>query len=443
MTVTAAIAPSHMGESNAAWQERKNSAMARGEGNAAPIFVDRALGSEIWDVEGRRYIDFATGIAVCNTGHMHPRVHAAVSAQLDRFSHSCVMVTPYDSAVRLAERLNAIAPGPSPKKTMFVTTGAEAVENSIKIARSHTRRRGVIAFDGGYHGRTMMTLGLTGKITPYKNGFGPFPGDIYRAPFPVAYHGISVEASLRALDTLFKTDIEPGDCAAIIVEPIQGEGGFYPAPPEFLQALRNLCDAHGIMLIFDEIQTGFARSGRMFAAERSGVEPDLMTMAKGLAGGFPLAAVVGKADVMDAPEPGGLGGTYAGSPIGCAAALAVLDIITDEKLVDAANRIASQFSRRLHALRDEFPDLLGEIRCDHGAMIALEIIEGGDASRPNAALTKAILAHAYGEGLIALTCGVRGNVFRFLPALTIDEALVAEGLDIFERCVRKAVAAMP
>lgn len=423
--------------SNAAWQDRKNAAIARGEANLAPVYVDRARGSEVWDVEGRRYIDFGTGIAVCNTGHMHPKIRAAVDAQLDRFSHSCVMVTPYDSAVMLAERLNALAPGATPKKTMFVTTGAEAVENSIKIARAHTGRRGVIAFDGGYHGRTMMTLGLTGKVTPYKNRFGPFPSEIYRAPFPIAYHGISVEQSLDALETLFKTDIEPRDCAAIILEPVQGEGGFYPAPDGFLQALRKICDVHGIMLILDEIQTGFGRTGKMFAAEYSGVEADLMPVAKGLAGGFPLAAVIGKAEVMDAPEPGGLGGTYAGSPIGCAAALAVLDIIEEENLIASAQHIGAIFAARLGVLKTEFPERIGQIRCERGAMIALELVKGGQADQPDAEMTKAILAAAYQEGLIALTCGTRGNVFRFLPALTISDDLAHEGLDIFERCFRR------
>ncbi len=442
MNVSAKVESLREVNDNAAWQARKNAAIARGEGNAAPIYVDRARGSEIWDVEGRRYVDFGAGIAVCNTGHMHPRIHAAVSAQLERFSHTCVMVTPYDSAVMLAERLNKCAPGPNPKKSMFVTTGAEAVENAIKIARSHTGRRGVIAFDGGYHGRTMMTLGLTGKVTPYKNRFGPFPGEIYRAPFPISYHGISTEDSLRALHTLFKTDIEPDDCAAIIVEPVQGEGGFYSAPNEFLQALRQVCDDHGIMLIIDEIQTGFGRTGKLFAAEHAGVEADLMTVAKGLAGGFPLAAVIGKSEVMDTPEPGGLGGTYAGSPIGCAAALAVLDVIEEEKLVEASGRIGRAFGRRLLALKSEFPDQIGDVRCDRGAMIALELVENGDANRPDAALTKAIVTTAYQKGLIALTCGVRGNVFRFLPALTISDELIHEGLDIFEECFRDAIVEM-
>lgn len=425
--------------SNAAWQARKDAAMARGEGNVAPVFVERASGSEIWDVEGKRYIDFATGIAVCNTGHMHPKVHHAVAAQLERFSHTCVMVTPYDVAVLLAERLNSLAPGKSQKKTMFVTTGAEAVENCIKIARAHTGRRGVIAFDGGYHGRTMMTLGLTGKITPYKNNFGPFPGEIFRAPFPIPYHGVSVETSVKTLDMLFKTDIDPGDCAAIILEPVQGEGGFYPAPKAFVQHLRALCDRHGIVLIMDEIQTGFARTGKFFACEHSDVEPDLMTFAKGVAGGFPLAGVVGKAEIMDAPAPGGLGGTYAGSPVGCAAALAVLDVIAEENLVERAAHIGALFKNRLLTLQKTHPRRIGEVRADHGAMIAIELVKDGDTAEPDAALTKTLLIECYKRGLVMLSCGIYGNAIRFLPALTISDELISEGLSIFAEAFQEII----
>jgi 4-aminobutyrate aminotransferase/(S)-3-amino-2-methylpropionate transaminase len=364
------------GTGNAEWQERKVAAIARGQGNIAPVYVERAKNAELWDVEGKRYIDFGTGIAVCNTGHSNPKVVAAVKEQLDRFSHTCVMVTPYDTAVRLAEALNELAPGSSAKKSMFVTTGAEAVENTIKIARAYTGRRGVIAFNGGFHGRTLLAMGLTGKITPYKNLFGPFPGEVYHAPFPIEYHGVSVEDSIKALHALFKADIAPTDVAAIIVEPVQGEGGFYPAPNEFMRALRGICDEHGIVLVADEIQTGFGRTGRFFATEYSGIEPDLMTVAKGVAGGFPLAAVVGKAEIMDAPLPGGmdaplpggLGGTYAGSPVGCAAALAVIDVILDEGLVERANAIGARFRERLTALQAKHPATIGEIRADRGAM---------------------------------------------------------------------------
>ena len=414
--------------------------MARGQGNLATVYIDRALDAEMWDVEGRRYIDFGSGIAVCNTGHMHPKVKAAVRDQLDRFSHTCAMVTPYDSAVLLAEKLNKLVPGLTPKKSILLSTGAEAVENSIKIARAHTGRRGVIAFNGGFHGRSMLAMALTGKITPYKNLFGPFPGEIYHVPFPIGFHGVSVQDSLKAVDSLFNVDIAPSDVAAIIVEPIQGEGGFYPAPVEFLHALRKVCDEQGIVFIADEIQTGFGRTGRFFCTEYAGIESDLVTVAKGMAGGYPLAAVVGKEDIMDAPLPGGLGGTYGGSPVGCAAALAVIDVIAEENLVEAANRIGGRFKDRLQALQGKYPQVIGEVRADHGAMIAIELVKGGDAEQPDADLTKALVAEAYRNGLVVLSCGVRGNVFRFLPALTISDELIDEGLDILEACFERLCA---
>ena len=428
------------GTSNAQWQERKLAAMARGQGNATSIYVERGRNAELWDVEGRRYIDFGTGIAVCNTGHSHPKIVAAVQDQLERFSHTCVMVTPYDTAVRLAEHLNELAPGDTPKKTIFVTTGAEAVENTIKIARAHTGRRGVIAFNGGFHGRTLLAMGLTGKVTPYKNLFGPFPGEVYHAPFPIEYHGVSVEDSLKALKTLFKVDIAPEDVAAIIVEPVQGEGGFYPAPDEFLQALRKICDEHGIVLVIDEIQTGFGRTGRFFAAEYAGVEADLMTTAKALAGGFPIAAVVGKAEIMDAPLPGGLGGTYGGSPIGCTAALSVIDVIREENLVERALEIGARFEARLEALQNKHPSVIGDIRTARGAMMAVELVADGDVAKPAAELTRALVGRAAEKGLVLLSCGVNGNVIRFLPALTISDELIDEGLDIFEACFDELVA---
>ena len=427
--------------SNAEWQSRKVDAIARGEANLASFYVQTARNAELWDVEGKRYIDFASGIAVCNTGHSHPRIVEAVKSQLDHFSHTCVMVAPYDSAVRLAERLNELAPGPSRKKTMFVTTGAEAIENAVKIARAHTRRRAVIAFNGGYHGRTNFTLGLTGKHAPYKTMFGPFPGDIYRAPFPIPYHGVSIEESLHAIEMIFKCDATPDEVAAIIIEPVQGEGGFYPAPDAFLRALRQICDKHGIVLIADEIQTGFGRTGKYFASEYAGLEPDLITVAKGLAGGFPLAGVIGKAEIMDAPLPGGLGGTYAGSPIGCVAALAVLDIIKDEKLLDASLKVGGILKARLEDLANRHPKLIGEIRADRGAMVALEMVHDGDAKRPNDAIVKQVVSQAPDHGLLMLSCGIRGNVFRFLPALTTPEAILHEGMDKFAACLAAAVAA--
>jgi 4-aminobutyrate aminotransferase/(S)-3-amino-2-methylpropionate transaminase len=425
---------------NADLQARKQAAIARGQGNLAAVFVECAKNAEIWDVEGKRYIDFGTGIAVCNTGHSHPKIVAAVTEQLQRFSHTCVMVTPYASAVELAEQLNRLAPGPSEKKCIYVTTGAEAVENSVKIARAHTGRRGVIAFNGGFHGRTLLAMGLTGKITPYKNLFGPFPGEVYHAPFPIAYHGISVEQSLAALKTLFKTDIAPTDVAAIIVEPVQGEGGFYAAPDNFMRALRDVCDEHGIVFIADEIQTGFGRTGRFFASEYAGVEPDLVTIAKGVAGGFPLAAVVGKAEIMDAPLPGGLGGTYAGSPVACTAALTVLEIIEEEGLVGRANAIGEIARSRLDTMQAKYPANIGECRSNRGAMIAIELVENSDAGQPAPDRTKALVARAYEKGLVLLSCGVNGNVIRLLPALTITDALLEEGLDILDACMHEIFA---
>jgi 4-aminobutyrate aminotransferase/(S)-3-amino-2-methylpropionate transaminase len=418
--------------SNQSLHERRAAAMAQGQGALHPVYVSRARNAEIWDVDGNRLIDLGAGIAVNNTGHNHPRIQAAVQAQVEQFSHTCLMVTPYESAVDLAEKLNRIAPGPSPKKSIFVTTGAEAVENCVKIARSHTGRPGVIAFKGGFHGRTNLTMGLTGKVKPYKAGFGPFPADIFHAPYPNAYHGVTVGESLAALDDLFLCDIEPDRVAAIIIEPVQGEGGFYAAPAEFMQALRKRCDDHGILLIADEIQTGFARTGRMFATEYAGVEPDLMTMAKGIAGGFPIAAVVGKAEIMDSPGPGGLGGTYGGSPIGCAAALAVLEVIQEENLCQRALEIGDRMTARLRQLQERFPSRVGDVR-NLGAMIAMELVVDGDVNRPDPELTRALISEAAANGLILLSCGIRGNVVRFLPALTIPDELIDESMDILDR----------
>ncbi|MDX2416862.1 MAG: 4-aminobutyrate--2-oxoglutarate transaminase [Xanthomonadales bacterium] len=425
---------------NADWQSRKEAAFARAIGTLAPVYIEHAKNAEMWDVEGQRYVDFATGIAVCSTGHTNPKVTAAVQQQLQRFSHTCFGITPYGSAVELAEKLNELAPGNTPKKTMFVTTGAEAVENCVKIARAYTGRRGVIAFNGGFHGRTMMAMGLTGKVTPYKNLFGPLPGDIYHVPFPVEYHGITLEQTLGALNTLFQVNIAASDVAAIIVEPVQGEGGFYPASNEFLQAMRMLCDEHGIVLIADEIQSGFARTGKFFCCEYAGVEPDLMTVAKGMAGGFPLAAVVGKAAIMDAPLPGGLGGTYAGSPIGCAAALAVIDVIAEENLVERANQIGTLFAYRLSQIQQQCPDVIGDIRARRGAMIAMELVKNGDPDSPDPDLTTALVTKAWQNGLILLSCGIRGNVIRFLPALTISDELIDEGMNIVERCLTELLS---
>lgn len=406
----------------------------QGLGTQTTVFSDKALNAEIWDVEGNRYIDLAAGIAVTNTGHNHPKVIAAVEAQLKRFSHTCFQVTPYDVYVELAARLNKVAPGSTPKKTIFLTTGAEAVENAVKIARRHTRRTAVIAFSGAFHGRTMMAMALTGKVVPYKAGFGPFPAEVFHVPFPIEYHGISMQDSLEALDRLFKADVEPSRIAAMIVEPVQGEGGFYPVPPGFLQKLREVCDEHGIVMVVDEIQTGFGRTGKLFAVEHAGIEPDLMTIAKSLAGGFPLSGVIGKADIMDSVEPGGLGGTYAGSPLGCAAGLAVLDVIKEERLCEKAQTIGAAIQRWAEQVQSD-THCVGHIRIT-GAMCAIEIVDDNDAAKPNAELTKAIAAEAAKRGVILLTCGVRGNVIRFLPPLTIGAQLLNEALSIVGSIIR-------
>ena len=412
------------------WQERKNRVFARGMGNMLPVYIEKARNAELWDAEGNRYLDFGAGIAVVNTGHSHPAIVSAVSAQVEAFSHTCVMVTPYSSAVELAEKLTEIVPIDD-ARAIFVSTGAEAVENAVKIARASTGRPGVIAFSGGFHGRTNLCMGLTGKVVPYKKGFGPFTPEIYHAPFPAEYLGVSADASLEALDQLFKNDIQPDRVAAIIIEPVQGEGGFYPVPDGFLRRLREICDKQGILLIIDEIQTGFARTGRMFATEYAGIEPDIMTLAKGIAGGYPLAAVVGKAGVMNAPEPGGLGGTYAASPLGCAAGLAVLEVIEKEALCERAIETGNRLKAAMLRLQADFPEVIGDVR-GLGAMVAMELITQGDFNRPDTELTKALVSKAAEMGLILLSCGVRGNVIRILVPLTIKSKHVDEGLEILK-----------
>jgi 4-aminobutyrate aminotransferase/(S)-3-amino-2-methylpropionate transaminase len=416
--------------SNSDLHRRRTSAVPRGVSNSLAVYVDHAKNAELWDVEGRRYIDFASGISVLNTGHLHPRVVAAVTQQMQQVAHACFQVTPYESYIALAERLNALAPGTTPKKTILFSTGAEAVENALKIARYHTRRSAVIAFGGAFHGRTLATMTLTGKVQPYKAGFGPLLPDVYHAPFPMAYHGVTPAMSLAAIEQLFKADVDPARVAAIIIEPVQGEGGFYVAPPEFLRSLRALCDRHGMLLIADEIQSGMARTGRMFAIEHASVEPDLMTVAKSIGGGLPLSAVVGKAEIMDAPPAGGLGGTYAGSPVACAAALAVLDVIAEERLIERAQQLGAKLSARLKTLQAKYA-AIGEVR-GIGAMVAMELVKSGNAEQPDADLTRALVQAAARHGLIILSCGVNGNVIRFLTPLTISDALLAEGFDLLD-----------
>lgn len=414
-------------------QKRKENAIAKGQGNLNPIFIERAKNAELWDVEGNRYIDFGAGIAVVNTGHTNDRITNVIRNQLDKFTHTGFMVTPYESGVALAEALNDLAPIKD-AKTMIVTTGVEAVENAIKIARAYTKRSGVISFQGGFHGRTNMGLGLTGKISPYKVGFGPFPNDIYHIPFPIPYYNITIEDSLKALNNLFISTISPNDIAAIIIEPVQGEGGFNVAPLDFLPKLREICCKYGILLICDEIQTGFARTGTFFATDKYNIEPDIMTLAKGLAGGLPLSAVVGKREIMDASN--NLGGTFAGSPLACAAALEVIEIIKDENLCARANEIGNIVMARFLELQKVYPNEIGNIR-NSGAMIAIEFVKNSDADCPNPELTKDIIRKAAENGLIILSCGISGNTIRILTPLTITDQVLNEGLDIFENSINQ------
>jgi 4-aminobutyrate aminotransferase/(S)-3-amino-2-methylpropionate transaminase len=416
---------------NAELLERRERAVPRGVGTAFPVFAARAQNAEIWDVEGRRYIDFAAGIAVLAVGHRHPAVIAAVEGQMARFTHTAFQVTAYEPYIELAERLNAIAPFSGEAKTIFFTTGAEAVENAIKVARYATGRQAIISFTGSFHGRTILASALTGKVTPYKRGMGSVPS-VFHVPFPNPIAGTTVEASLKALDYLFSADIAPEDVAAIILEPVQGEGGFHVAPPEFLRSLRELCDRFGILLVADEVQTAFGRTGRMFAIEHSGVEPDLVTIAKAVGGGFPLSGLIGRSELLDTVPPGGLGGTYAGSPIACAAGLAVLDVIAAEGLVDRARGIGERITTRVEAMQRR-NDLLpiGHIR-GQGAMIAFDLLagKGTDQTDPDAA--KRVSARALDEGLIVLNCGSTGEAIRFLPPLTISDAHLDEGLACLE-----------
>jgi len=414
---------------------RKAAATPRGVGVMGSFFADRADNAELWDVEGRRYIDFAGGIAVMNTGHGHPRVVAAIQAQLARFTHTCYQVVPYESYVALAEKLNALTPGTHAKKTALFSTGAEAVENAIKIARSYTKRSGVIAFSGAFHGRSLFAVSLTGKVQPYKAGFGPFPPEIYHAPFPC--HCASLAEVQKAVAHLFKADIEPSRVAAIVFEPVQGEGGFNVIQAEAVQWLRRLCDEHGIVLIADEIQTGFGRTGRMFAMEHFGVVPDLMTIAKSLAGGVPLSAVTGRAEIMDAPAPGGLGGTYAGNPLAIAAAHAVIDVMREERLPERGAALGERLKAVLEGLRAAVPQIF-DVR-GLGAMVAVEFNRPG-SDDPDADFTKKVQAEALRRGLILLTCGVNANVVRFLFPLTVTEAVFDEALSLLRESLLAAAA---
>jgi 4-aminobutyrate aminotransferase / (S)-3-amino-2-methylpropionate transaminase / 5-aminovalerate transaminase len=423
---------------NAALLARRHAAVPRGIASAAPVFADRADNAELWDVEGRRYVDFAGGIAVMNTGHRHPKVIAAMRAQLDRYTHTAFQVVPYEPYVALCEKLNARAPFKGPAKSILFSTGAEAVENAIKIARAATGRPGVVAFTGGFHGRTMLTMATTGKVVPYKARFGPFPADIYHVPFPMPQHGVGVEQSMQALQFLFKADIEPARVAAILIEPVQGEGGFNIAPADLMVELREVCDRNGILLIADEVQTGFGRTGKLFAMEHYPVEPDLVTTAKSIAGGLPLSGVIGRAALMDIIEPGGLGGTYAGNPVACAAALAVIEAIESEGLLARADALGERIKARLNVMaraNDLVP--IAAIR-GIGAMVAFDIVKERGRFEPDPETTKTVTARALEGGLVVLSCGVNANVIRILVPLTAADRTVDEGLDILEQAMRMA-----
>ncbi|HEY3851583.1 MAG TPA: 4-aminobutyrate--2-oxoglutarate transaminase [Steroidobacteraceae bacterium] len=414
---------------------RKAAAVANGVSSKG-IYAVKAENSEIWDVDGRRFIDFAAGIAVLNTGHRHPKIMAAVAQQAEAFAHTCFHVVSYESYVRLAERLNSLAPGDFPKKSIFLSSGAEALENAVKIARYHTNRSAVIAFSGGFHGRTLMTMALTGKVMPYKKGFGPFPAEIYHAEFPLPYRGVTTEQALADLDRLFHGDVDPKSVAAIVIEPVQGEGGFNVAPYDFLRSLRKICDEHGIVLIADEVQGGIARTGKMFSIEHSGVTPDLIAVAKGLGGGLPLSGVTGRASIMDSAHTGGLGGTYGGNPLSIAAAHAVLDVIESEGLCARATRVGQRMRSHLESLAKEIP-AIGDVR-GLGAMVAFEMVKDPKSKEPDAELTAAILAAAEKRGLILLSCGTEANVVRLLAPLTIPDAVLDEGLAILAASVHDA-----
>ncbi|MGY4829253.1 4-aminobutyrate--2-oxoglutarate transaminase [Sphaerotilaceae bacterium SBD11-9] len=415
---------------------RKAAATPRGVGVMGTFFADRAENGELWDVEGKRFLDFAGGIAVMNTGHRHPKIVAALEAQLKRFTHTCYQVVPYEGYIALAEKLNTLTPGSHAKKTALFSTGAEAIENAIKISRAHTRRSGVIAFGGAFHGRSMFAVALTGKVQPYKAGFGPFPPEIYHAPFPC--ERTPLEEVKKAVHHLFKADIDPARVAAIVFEPVQGEGGFNVIRAEAVQWLRALCDEHGIVLIADEVQTGFGRTGKLFAMEHYGVLPDILVSAKSLAAGLPLSAVTGRAEIMDAPAPGGLGGTYAGNPLAIAAAHAVIDVMRDEQLPERGQQLGDALKVALNGMCSEVPQI-SDIR-GLGAMVAVEFTRPR-SGEPDADFAKRVQAEALQRGLILLTCGVDGNVIRFLFPLTIAAPHFDEAIEVLKTALRAAAAA--
>lgn len=422
---------------------RRNDACPRGLPSKSGIYADRAQGAEMWDVEGKRYIDFIGGIGVLNVGHRHPKVQEAIKAQLDKVVHTCFGVAQYEPYIQLAERLNKFVSRDSgvPFKTMFMNTGSEVTEHVCKFARRITGRPGLISFEGSFHGRTLLATALTGKARPYKQGFGPLPGDVYHAPYPDEFKGMSAEGSLNCLKHIFATSIAPEDVAAIIIEPVQGEGGFVPAPKAFLQGLRALCDEHGIMFVADEVQTGFARTGAMFAIEKADVLPDFLVCAKSIAGGLPLAAVIGKQDLFDQIEPGGMGSTYGGNPVACAAANAVLDVIEEEGLIERAEEIGARLEARWTDMQQGVAKgVFGDVR-RVGGMAAIECVKDGDPRQPNGELAAAIQGKCRDAGLVFLTAGKAGQVIRTHVPLVASDALIDEGLDIFEACAKEVLDA--
>jgi 4-aminobutyrate aminotransferase/(S)-3-amino-2-methylpropionate transaminase len=421
------------------WQKLRQTHIAQGVLTAHPVLLKRGEGAYVWDQDGRQYIDFVGGIGVLNVGHNHPRVVAAATAQLGMLSHTCFQVAAYEPYIDLAARLNGLVSETEPFKTVFLTTGAEATENAIKIARGYTNRPGVIAFRGGFHGRTLLGMSLTGMSQPYKQNFGPFAPDVYHTAFPDAYRGITTERALESLAELFATAIAPDRVAAILIEPVQGDGGFLSVPDDFMIELRRIATAHGIVLIADEIQTGFGRTGKMFGFQHSGIVPDLVTVAKSLAGGLPLSAVVGKAHIMDAPAPGGLGGTYAGNPVACAAALAVLDVIEEERLLERSNAIGQQLEKGFDALREKY-EVIGESR-GLGAMRAIELVKDAKSKVQDPALAQRVIDRLREHGVLAIKCGVHRNVVRCLVPLIADAATIEKALQAFGFALEEAVAA--
>ncbi|MFO8141540.1 MAG: 4-aminobutyrate--2-oxoglutarate transaminase [Marinobacter sp.] len=424
--------------SNKELQALKERYVAAGAASPNEQFADHATNAELWDADGKRMIDFAGGIGVLNIGHRHPKVVEAIKAQLDKLMHTCQTVMPYEGYVRLAEKLSGVVPVRGHAKVMLANSGAEALENAMKIARAATGKTNVICFDGGYHGRTFYTMAMNGKAAPYQTDFGPMPGTVFRAPYPVPYHGVSEEEALRGLKMTMKTDSPANITAAIVIEPVLGEGGFYAAPASFLKAIRKICDDNNILMIADEVQSGFGRTGKMFAIEHSGVEPDIMTMAKSMADGMPISAIVGTDKYMDASGPNSLGGTYTGSPTACAAALAVFDVFKEEDILGKAQALGDKLSKRFSQWQDQF-EHVDNVR-NLGPMAAFELVESKACHTPKPELVAAVTKKAKEKGLILLSCGMYGNTLRFLMPITIEDAVLEEGLAILEECLKEVGA---